>query len=311
MHPSKLHVITCITNPIRYRTRYELYKRFEKRILDTGAKFYTIEAAFGDRPHAITTGKPAHSNHTHWQLKTSDELWHKENLINIAIQRLPSDWEYVAWVDADVHFARQDWAEETVHQLQHYEVVQMWSQAHDLTPNFHTYQTHYSFAWCMLEGKKYDHQGGYYHEHWWHPGYAWAATRKAIDATGGLLDTAILGAADNHMAHAFFHMAEQTLHKDLTPGYKKAVREWEQRAKYLWKDVGYVPGLILHEYHGKKVDRKYHDRWKILVDNKFDPYVDLTRDWQGIWQLRPERIKLRDDLRAYFRARKEDSTEVG
>lgn len=35
-------------------------------------------------------------------------------------------------MDADVQFSRADWAQETVQQLQHYHVVQMWSMCQDL-----------------------------------------------------------------------------------------------------------------------------------------------------------------------------------
>lgn len=315
MRSDLLHVITCITNPIRFRSRYELYKRFEKRVIDAGAKLYTIEGAFGERPHAITeTGNP-----NHFQLRTEDEVWHKENLLNIACQRLPSDWKYVAFVDADIHFARPDWAAETVHLLQHYHALQMWSEAHDLTPDFNSHQTHHGFVWCMMQGMDFNNQGAHNKHHYyggsagnyfWHPGFCWAYTREAINHFGGMLDSAILGAGDNHMCHALYGLAEKTIPDGVTAGYRNSVLRWQDRAKYIHKDVGYMPGLILHDWHGNKVDRKYHDRWKIIVENKFDPDLDLTRDWQGMWQIRPERIKLRDDIRAYFRGRNEDHQPI-
>jgi hypothetical protein len=37
---------------------------------------------------------------------------------------------------------------------------------------------------------------------------------------------------------------------------------------------------------------------------------DIKRDWQGLWQLTDRKIRLRDELRAYFRSRDEDSTGV-
>ena len=67
-------------------------------------------------------------------MRTRDELRHKENLINLGVARLPADWKYVAWVDADVQFARPDIVTETIQQLQHFGVVQMFSQATDLDP---------------------------------------------------------------------------------------------------------------------------------------------------------------------------------
>jgi hypothetical protein len=86
---------------------------------------------------------------------------------------------------------------------------------------------------------------------------------------------------------------------------------WENRAeKHIRRNVGYVPGLLLHHWHGKKRDRKYADRWKIIIDNDYDPHYDLKEDWQGLWQLTDRSFKLRDDIRAYFRSRNEDSIDL-
>ena len=62
----------------------------------------------------------------------------------------------------------------------------------------------------------------------------------------------------------------------------------------------------MHYFHGNKADRKYQDRWKILVDNQFDPLVDIYKDSNGLWQLDDTKIKLRDSIRRYFRERNED-----
>jgi hypothetical protein len=139
---SKFHVISVLSNPVRYESRYKLYKRFEEEMLQAGVNFWTCEIAFGDRPHRFTqTNDPFDI-----QLRTFHELWFKENQINLAIQRLPCDWEYVAWVDADITFQRADWVEETIHQLQHYQVVQMFGHAIDLGPNQEVLQVHQGFV---------------------------------------------------------------------------------------------------------------------------------------------------------------------
>src|SRR6202034_980642 len=64
------------------------------------------------------------------------EIWHKENLINYAINHLSKtvpDWRYVAWVDADFKF-EPDAFEKTIQALQHYDVVQMWTHLINLSP---------------------------------------------------------------------------------------------------------------------------------------------------------------------------------
>jgi hypothetical protein len=317
--PSKLHVIVPMTNAWRYGSRYHLFEKFEKMVLDAGAQLWVVEAAYGNRPHAIT--HPDNPNHV--QLRTYSEVWHKENLINIGISRLPADWEYVAWIDPDVSFARPDWVNETLNQLQHFHIVQMFSHTHDLSPDYYIIKNHtgfmnryrsggleeeadltittYDSARKLLKPKPY----------YAHPGYAWAARRSAIDALGGLIDWCIVGGADYHMAYALIGRVSQTINPAWSQSIKTMFLEWEQRAeKYIRRNVGYVPGSIFHHWHGKKKDRKYQDRNKILIDNQYDPIYDLKRDSQGVWQLTDRSLKLRDQLRDYFKSRNEDSIDM-
>src|SRR5215467_7229677 len=73
--PSLLHVVTVVTNSCRYSSRYHLFEKFEKMVLDAGAQLWVVEAAFGNRPHVVTKA----DNPRHTQLRTWSELWHKEN----------------------------------------------------------------------------------------------------------------------------------------------------------------------------------------------------------------------------------------
>lgn len=315
-HP--LYVVTPIFNSQRYRTRWKLYEDFAKMCDEAGAILYTVEVAFGDRHFSIT--QPDHPRHL--QLRTNAEIWHKEDAINRVIERLPRDWQAVAWIDSDIQFARDDWANETLHALQHYDVVQMWSLAQDLNRDYEVIQTHRSFvASVELERPLPDGHEPYYYQSKpgtsgiieFHPGFAWAARRTAFDQLGGLIDFAILGAADNHMARSLYGFGDRSMHRDVSPEYRAMVLRWQDRAlRYIKKNVGLVPGTILHNWHGKKADRKYWDRWKILTECRFNPETDLKPDWQSLHQLVVEderQIQLRDLIRRYFRQRNEDSID--
>lgn len=303
----KFHVISVVSNPIRFQSRKELYRQFVKELEMAGVNHQTVEVAFGDRPFELTTADDPRA----LRLRSFEELWHKENMINLAIQRLPSDWEYVAWIDADVAFARRDWVDETVHQLQHHMVVQLFRDAVDLGPDHQAIQTHKGFVWSYLNSNQ--PPKPYYTD--WHPGYAWAARREAIDALGGLIDKSILGAGDRHMALSLIGKGNQTVETRMHPEYHDMIRTWEERAeRFIRRDIGFVDGTLLHYWHGKKIDRRYHDRWKILVDFQYRPYHDLKRDWQGLYQLNDDGtircIKFRDTMRWYYRARNEDSIDL-
>jgi hypothetical protein len=299
---AKLYVVTSLSNPIRYRSRYSLYDGFKKRTEDAGAILYTAELAYGNRPFYLAGERVIN-------VRTNSELWHKENLLNLAISRLPPDWEYVAWIDADVGFARPDWVCETIHQLQHYDMIQMFSVAQDLLPNHEVLQKHNGFIYSYLNGLPSNNTYG-----GWHPGFAWAARREALNNVGGLIDYGILGAADRNMACGLLGRIFDTMpdeYVNIDTGYKRKLLAWQDRAeRYIKRNIGYLPGLILHYWHGKKEDRRYRDRWRILVNNMYDPDLDLKYDTQGIHQLTDRNYKLRDDIRRYFRSRNEDSIDV-
>lgn len=314
---SRFHVIAVISNPVRFRARTELYRKFEKHMADSGASLYTVETAFGDRPFDVTEpGDPKDI-----RFRSFDEIWHKENMINLAIARLPEDWEYVAWVDADILFHNPDWIRETAQALQHYQVVQMFGDAIDLGPKGEPIQFHRGFVKGYYEegyqspnfrDKK---AGGYYGAggisgYKAHPGFAWAARREAIEHLGGLIDWAILGSGDHHMAMGLIGEIDKTFPDQIASRYGDKMLRWQERAiKYLHKDIGFVEGTISHYWHGKKRDRKYKERWSILTGNNFDPDIDLKRDSQGLYVWTDHNIRLRDDVRAYFRQRNEDSID--
>jgi len=257
-------------------------------------------------------------------------------MLNIGIGRLSDlfpDWKKVAWIDADVKFSRTDWANETLQQLEHYMLVQMFSHAQDLSPNYaplvHSPKNggldisvaglYQSYMYSYVNGHPpLVNAGNYYAGGWpgkplayWHPGFAWAARREAVDHLGGLFDTSIAGNGDHLMAAALVGKATEALPKLIGASFANDLLEWQARAeRYIQRDVGYVEGLLLHYWHGRKKDRKYIDRWQLLISEQFDPKYDLKHDSHGLWQLTDRNWKLRDKLRLYMRQRNEDSIDV-
>jgi len=329
-----LYVITPIFNPMRFKSRWKLYQRFAKMVHDAGGILVTVEAAFRERNPALKTGaqaapldfQPRQSRagermHQYVKTQTTSELWLKESLINHAMGRLPHDWKYAAWVDSDVMFARPNWVGETIHQLQHYKIVQMFSEAYDLRPDYTIHKRLPSFIarWQMGdECPKSYYDGGAGGTLGSAPGFAWAIRRDAWDEIGGLLDVCIVGAADYHMAGGFIGKLEETIKRraaGMHPRYVEHIREFGFRCdRHIRKNVGMVSGALFHNWHGKKKNRGYADRADILVNHQFNPDTDLKRDWQGLYQFvdrgDARSIALRDDIMRYFRARNEDSIDV-
>lgn len=302
---SDLHVVTAIFNPWRYRSRIKLYNDFEKYVKDSGGILTTIELAMGDRDFVVTS----EDNPRHIQVRTSHELWHKERMLNLAIQRLPKEWKYCAWVDADVVFSRPDWVHETVHLLQHYPVIQMFSQAADLSPNYEVLKIFDGMIAAYQNGNIVRGVKGNYESY--HPGFAWAMRKDAYNDLGGLFDTSILGSGDRFMAMSFIGKGRLSYPNGISKGYIESLELWNTRSKkFIRKNVGHLPGLLLHYWHGKKANRKYKERWQILVDNNYDPEFDLKFDHQGLYQWTNRNPKLAYETRDYFRTRNEDSIDV-
>jgi hypothetical protein len=309
-----LHVCSMISNPVRYQSRYRLYHEFLAQNAGNQAEFWTVEVAHGDRPFSVT--EPG--NPRHLCLRSSDELWHKENALNLlfarVLQDVPDAFDF-AWVDADVTFARPDWACETLHQLQHYDVVQMWSHAQDVDHKHRPLpgKPVRSFVWSYYNDPGFRTSPARYGtSSQGHPGYAWAATRKALDVCGGLIDVGICGGGDRHMACGLIGSiresgpARNKTLDSLTPGFRDRLYAWQDNASALNANIGYVDGLLNHHWHGPKANRKYGDRWQIYTKNQYDPNQDLRRDTQGLYALTPRKPGLRDDLRSYLRVRNED-----
>lgn len=302
-----LHVIVPINNYVRYKRRYELFHAFLEHMNTLkGIEVYIVEVALSERPFVVTQA----NNPKHLQLRTNSVMWHKENMINQMVERLPRNWKYVAWVDGDVKFNSSNIAAETIHQLQHHDIVQMFQSVANLGPDGQIISIHDSFCYqYALNG--YELVKDYMKYKVWHPGFAWACTRKGWNDMGGLIDFAILGSADHHMALALVGAVNKSMPLSIAESYKRKLVEWENRVeRTIQRNIGYVKGSIIHGWHGKFADRKYQQRWEIIFGCKFDPDVHIKRDWQGLYMLDKPHPQLRDKLRQYFLQRNEDTVEL-
>lgn len=301
-----LHVVTMISNPARYHSRYRLFRDFQARMEKTAnIKFYVVEVAFGDRQHEVTEK----GNPNHLQLRTDQEIWHKENAINIGVRHLlPANWKYVAWVDADVTFLNDNWAQETLHALQHHDLVQPWSECIDTGPYGNSNQMFRSFSSLVAKGIRQQANKNEPYPYG-HSGFAWACTRVFWENVNGLMEFPILGSADHHMAWASIGKVSYSVHQKMTDDFKRRCDEWQRNAFRVTNGhLGYVPGTITHAFHGPKTKRFYRERWQILVDNKFSPDNDLRKDSQGLLMV-VGKPHLLEDCASYFHSRDEDSIE--
>ena len=305
---SKLHVIIVVSNPCLYARRYILAREFIKRMEmdEHDVILYVVEFAYGDQKFIVTDSKCTR----HLQIRTKIPIWHKENMINVGVKRLlPSNWRAFAWIDADVEFESPNWATDALKLLNgSKDIIQLFSHAIDMDKNKNTMSVFSSFGYQYCKGKQY---GGKGLEHW-HPGYAWACTRKAYEKMGGVFEYGILGSSDHIMALSLIGQGVKGVDDKSTDGYKKKILEFQANVKNF--RLGYVPNVIRHHFHGSKKNRKYTERWQILVKHLYDPYEHLEFDKENLENNNCKVLiptakcpkVLIDDIFKYFEERNED-----
>jgi hypothetical protein len=297
----KLHVIAVISNPCLYVKRYILFKQFLQRLEneESNVILYVVELAYKNQKFIITDSK----NPRHLQLRIETPLWHKENMINLGVKYLlPTDWKAFAWIDGDIEFESQTWALDTLKILNgHKDIVQLFSHCVDMDNEESSMRVYNSAGYHYAKGHNYCGTG----QNYWHPGYAWAINRNAFERIGGLYDRSILGSGDNIMMMSLLNNGIKALHKNSTIEYIQDILEYESRISTL--RFGYVPGTIYHYFHGSKKNRKYTERWQILVDHNYNPLTFITYNSNGVIipsSIFPETLK--NDILQYFEERNED-----
>ena len=224
-------------------------------------------------------------------------------MINVGVRKLlPKNWKAMAWIDADLEFESTTWATDTLKLLNGYkDIVQVYSHCLDMDKDESTMRTFSSF------GFQYDKKQPYSKTvtNFWHPGYGWAITRKAYERIGGLYELAILGSGDNIMSLSLIENGIKGISPKSTPEYKESIISFQTKMKTL--RLGYVPGVIRHYFHGKKQNRKYAERWSILLDNNYNPKIHITKNQDGILIPTQECPKeMLAKIQEYFLQRNED-----
>ena len=152
-----LYAIVPVFNPFRWKSRIKHTERALKHFHDIGAVIILVEVGFNRRELVFKDNgldgtlsscpiNDSRFRHKYIGLHSKDELWLKENAINVGVQNCPYDWQQLGWFDSDIHFIRPNIIGEMIHQLQHYAFIQPFTQARDLGPNYEMLNEDYPHA---------------------------------------------------------------------------------------------------------------------------------------------------------------------
>jgi hypothetical protein len=300
-----LGVITSYFNPCGFRTRAYNFERFAELLLASGISLVVVEASFDGEPFTLPARYPV------LRIRGRDVMGHKERLLNVAAAHLPARCTKVAWLDADVIFERPDWALETSRRLDTHAVVQPFAEVVRLPRGHDRFQGEgevwESFAAALVRAPQLLVRGDF--QRHGHTGFAWAA-RRAIFEGAGLYDACIAGSGDHMMAHAFAGDWESPcIRRIVGPAgaHLTYFREWSRRVYALTRaKVSFVPGRLLHLWHGEMKNRRYVQRNQELFDLGFDPGGDIRVGDGGCWEWASDKPALHAWARRYFVERRED-----
>lgn len=290
----RIAFLTAYFNPCGWEIRKSNYVKFRERMRKLGCEVFVAELSFDGR-WEVEEGGAEHVFRFHGDAGRS-VLWQKERLLNCLLERLPAEYNAVAWIDAEILIYDDDFLDRLKAKLQTCNAVQLFETATTLPP--HGDEPALVAKSVCVEG------GG------WSPGYGWAYRREVLDAAGGFFDAGVLGHGDQYIAVAAGCRIEQRkLLDSMTQGFRDRYEQWA--AKFREKAegvVGYLPINVRHLWHGKRGDRKWTERQETL--REFDPTTDVMIGESGVWEWTDHALSTKTDMvrrvREYFEERRED-----
>lgn len=293
MARGQLWAVTSFFNPAGYRRLLANYRRFHDALQ---VPLAAAELSFDGRWEL-----DGHDADILVRITDGDVLWQKERLLNLLIEQLPAECEYIAWIDADVLFLDPSWPQRTLNELASAPLVQLFTTVrhlgHDGTVPPASLP---SAAAVALEGQspfrpKIKH------------GMAWAARRELL-SRNGLYDSCVMGCGDTALLGAAYGVPEIVMsEKQMSPAQQDHYSQW---ATGFYSDVdgrvGAVDGEIHHLWHGDLADRRYDLREKDLAPHCFDPLTDLRLGAEGAWRWATAKPAMHALLREYFYGRSDD-----
>ena len=336
------HVPVCgvaaYFNPRRYVLRKNNFDAFRESLLQQGLRLAVAELAFDDAPFDIEEGRDAELVVSIRLTRMQGDMWQKERLINVAIDAILTDdaWEhckYIAWLDADT-LLPESWVERAAKALETYHVVQPF---HRLVRLSRQYKTSRAF----LNGRKKLERGkgegqsyegiGYLarreltrhrtladaRSHGY-TGFAFVARRSVFDSPSSirLYDFSVVGGGDVLIAHAMYgnfngsgvsrapyYYANRL---DELPSFRNHYESWARRFySIIGGSVGYLTGTAFHLWHGDRAKRQYRSRFRILIEEDYDPVKDVRITDAGALVWSSSKATLHRRVAEYFSSRDE------
>jgi hypothetical protein len=307
---TQLWAMTSYFNPTGSHRRLANYEAFRRHLT---VPLVAVELAT-DRPFELGP----HDAEILVQIRCQSVMWQKERLLNVALQHVPRGVSDIAWVDCDVIFGNDHWADEAAMALEQSVLVQpfdsVWNIRKDAALDTGIDRTHSDPVGTTFVRRLADRQITRDVLRARGPsrvrnllGYAWVARRSLLDAHG-LYDASIIGGGDRDLAVAAYGFFDDAV--DMRSKNAASVAHYASWAQPFHRAVAGrvepIRGEIYHLWHGDLAGRRYIERTVQLHALGFDPHVDIAISPQGAWEWATDKPEVHAYLRSYFHSRRED-----
>jgi len=298
----KLAVITSFFNPANYSNIKSNYIEFKDFINKSGVDLFTIELVFDDQEFFTEESE----FNIHIRGDSKNIMWQKERLLNILIDKIPVEYNNIAWIDCDVILDDYDWVNKVNTKLKFYKMIQLFE-----TGKFYNElgQINRISDGIIkhLHNLKLNKIIDFHTVHGGTPGLAWAIRRECIQKTK-FVDDMIIGGGDAIMMLASVGcFDDQFVYKKMNSEMLSQTLKWSHKFyKEIQNSVFYIPGNAYHLYHGTNLKRNYNNRIDYLNNNSYTPNYDIVLDNNKLWAWSSDKPNLHNIVKKYFFDRDED-----
>lgn len=257
-------------------------------------KLLTVEAVLNGQTSLLDANCDYKNiSHQYEVYNVTNIAWYKENLINLGINKLIKDYEYIAWFDADILFENDDWYMNIINKLKLYSTVQCFGTL-ERRYNDKT-QSSIGAVKNMIANNKYTRTA---------VGGAWAATREILSQLC-LYEYMIVGGGDGIWYYGCLNNKYPiNISDEHTPEFKQSYTQWINYANTIINgSFSYVDQKAIFLPNGHSKNKQHVSRHKLI--STFIPDKDVTIKDNGIFEINnPELCR---NIEQYFINRDDDS----
>ena len=252
---------------------------------NSGIPYYIIELSYPNQRPTFTGDNVIH-------VSASSYMFHKENLFNLLVTKLPAQYTKIVCMDGDVVFSNLNWINDLSIKLDECDVVMPYHDGYQVSGDYNFIQSN---GVVML-----DHKSNY-DEDIYKAGYCIAFKRTFFDKIG-LFEYAIFGGGDRMTLCQFVGrpIMVNTFNSSKKQNYIDGIKALDLKFGWLDDDVYHLP-------HGHNVDRQYLERHFLIPELNID--TELVKNDDGVLEF-VDPGKYNYITYKYFKNRKEDSLSL-